>query len=95
MIYHAVTRARGPSWDASRGLREQAKWDEHAAFMDALADEGFIVLGGPIGDGERTLLIVNAGSEQEIEPRFAGDPWTQMGLLRIARIERWEILLGK
>ena len=35
-----------------------------------------------------------AESEQAIEARLADDPWTPMGLLRIARVERWEILLG-
>ena len=39
-------------WDHSRARREQAGWSEHAAFMDALAEEGFVVLGGPIGEGD-------------------------------------------
>jgi len=92
--YYAVTRERGASWDASLSLREQDRWDEHAAYMDTLADEGFVVLGGPLGDGSTFLLIINAKSEQEIETRLADDPWTPMDLLRIARIDRWEILLG-
>jgi len=32
--------------------------------------------------------------KQEIDARLADDPWTPMGMLRIARVERWEILLG-
>jgi hypothetical protein len=40
------------------------------------------------------LLTINAESEQEIAARLADDPWTSMGLLRIAKVERWEILLG-
>jgi hypothetical protein len=48
----AVRLKRGGPWDWSRDLREQDGWDEHARFMDALVDEGFIVLGGPLG-GER------------------------------------------
>ena len=75
-------------------MREQNGWDEHAAFMDALVDDGFVALGGPLGDGAEFLLIVDAESEQAVEARLADDPWTPMGLLRIARIERWEILLG-
>jgi hypothetical protein len=39
------------------------------------------------------LLIIDAESEQEIDARLADDPWTPMGLLRIAKIERWETLL--
>jgi len=92
-IYYAVTRERGVRWDTNCALREQAAWDDHARFMDALVDDGFILLGGPLDDGERVLLIVNAKSPQEIETRLADDPWTPMGLLRIAAINRWEILL--
>ncbi len=94
VIYYAVTRERGESWDASLAMREQEKWDEHAEFMDALVDDGFVILGGPLGDGGKFLLIIDAESEQEIDARLADDPWTPMGLLRIAKVERWEILLG-
>ena len=91
---YAVTRERGENWDAGLPMRQQEQWDEHAAFMDALADEGFVVLGGPLGDGEKKfLLIIAAEGEQEIAARFADDPWTPMGLLRTAKVERWEILL--
>ena len=93
MPYYAVTRERGDSWDVSLPMRAQAGWDEHAAFMDALADEGFVVLGGPLGEGERILLIVDAEGPQQIVARLAGDPWTPAGLLRIASIEPWQVLL--
>jgi hypothetical protein len=52
------------------------------------------ILGGPLGDGEKILLIIAAQSEQEIAARLADDPWTPLGLLREALVERWEILLG-
>jgi hypothetical protein len=60
--YYLVERAKGPASDHSRGRREQDGWDAHAAFMDALAEEGFVILGGPMGegDGENALLIVAA-----------------------------------
>jgi len=93
MAYYAVIREQGASWDASRTLREQENWDEHADFMDGLVDDGFVLLGGPLEGGPKTLLIVKAESEQAIISRLAHDPWTPMGLLRIATIERWEILL--
>ena len=74
-------------------MREQERWGDHAAFMDGLADDGFIVLGGPLGDGSSFLHVVDAASEQEIGARFAADPWTPLELLRILSIEPWEILL--
>ncbi len=94
MTYYAVTREPGERWVSSLGMREQERWDEHAEFMDALAAAGFIVLGGPLGSGEkRFLLIVDAESEQEIEAALADDPWVPMGLLRITSVEPWQILL--
>ena len=95
MAYHAVIRVPGESWDPSLALREQKRWDEHAAFMDALAEEGFVVLGGPVGDGTRFLLIIDAESQEDIVARLADDPWAPMGLLTIASIEPWEVLLRK
>jgi uncharacterized protein YciI len=56
-------------------------------------DEGFVVLGGPVGDAERVLLAVSAEDEQAVEARLAEDPWRPMGLLRTGAIEPWEILL--
>jgi uncharacterized protein len=96
MTYFAVTRERGPAWDASRPMRGQDRWDDHAAFMDALDEDGFVVLGGPVGDGERRfLLIVRAEDEAAVHARLAADPWVPMELLRTASIELWEILLGE
>jgi uncharacterized protein YciI len=93
--FYAVLRERGENWDASLPMRQQQHWDDHAAFMDALADEGYIILGGPLGDGEEKFLhIFVAESEQAVAARLADDPWTPLQMLRTASIERWEILLS-
>jgi uncharacterized protein YciI len=89
----AATRKRGPAWDASRALEEQDDWDGHAAFMDALADEGAIVMGGPLADGEETLLAFDAESEDEIRERLTRDPWVATGLLELVSVESWWIRL--
>ena len=73
---------------------DQVAWPEHAAFMNRLVDEGFVVLGGPLGNGERVLLVVNAESEVAIRRRIDADPWTPLHLLPIARVEPWQVLLG-
>jgi hypothetical protein len=93
LIYYAVTQERGENWNPRLSMREQVKWDEHATFMDALVDDSFVVLGGPLDDAEKVLLIINAESEQAIHARLADDPWIPMGIRRIAKIERWQILL--
>ena len=77
-------------------MREQALWDEHARFMDDLAETGFVVLGGPLeGDHEvlRVLLIVSAKDETALRARFADDPWIQNGILTISHVEPWTVLL--
>jgi uncharacterized protein YciI len=93
--YYAVVRERGSAWDTTRPMREQDAWAEHAAFMDGLADSGFVVLGGPLGDGRNTLLIVDSESEDAIHARLATDPWTPMDLLRVTKVEPWHVLLGR
>ena len=77
--YFLVERGKGSGLDHSRGRREQEGWEEHAAFMDGLADEGFVVLGGPIGegDGENTLMVIDAPDEETVRARLADDPWPE------------------
>jgi uncharacterized protein YciI len=74
-------------------MRDQALWAEHAAFMDALTAEGFVVLGGPLGLGEEILLVIDSASEAAVRARLAADPWSESGLLEIGRVEPWTILL--
>jgi uncharacterized protein YciI len=67
--------------------------------MNALAAEGFIVLGGPLGSGElrageEVLLVIDSTSEDAVRTRFAADPWSRSGLLTITRVEPWTVLLG-
>ena len=95
MTYFVVTRVPGPAWDAARAMREQERWDDHAAFMDGLAEEGWIVLGGPLGEGARLMNVVDAASAEEVAARFEADPWAPLDMLQIASVEPWEILLHK
>ena len=96
MAFFALINEQGLSWDSKLPMRDQKGWKEHAAFMDALADEKFIVLGGPLKkrSRHRTLLIFDATDEETIRARMAADPWIRDGTLRIIDIYKWEILLG-
>jgi uncharacterized protein len=87
-----VSEEHGGPWDWSKGLREQEGWDEHAAFMDALAEDGFVVLAGPL-DEKDVLLVVDAGSEEALRERFAADPWIENGMLTITSVRPWTVLL--
>ena len=87
-----VLRRSGPQWDPSRPMEEQADWAAHASFMDGLVDEGFVVLGGPLGDEERVVHVVEAESEHAVRAKLARDPWSETHL-RVDRIDPWTIRL--
>lgn len=93
MARYVLTLIHGPNWDPARGIREQDGWDAHAEFMDGLVQDGLVILGGPIGDGDRAMVVVDAPDEHEIEERFQADPWKPMGILKVGTIERWTIWL--
>lgn len=92
-MYFAVRLQRGGPWNWSKDLREQDGFDEHARFMDALVDEGFIVVGGPLQNGPDVLHLVSAPSAEAIRKRLAADPWHQNGMLTITATEEWTLLL--
>jgi uncharacterized protein YciI len=93
MATFTVAVVNGPAWDPSRSRRKQADWTKHAAFMDHLVDTGFVILGGPIGDGVQVLLVVEASDEREIKDRFDQDPWIPTGVIKLATITPWTIWL--
>ena len=94
MMFLVILRRSGPDYDQSKPLEEQSGWLEHADFMDGLVDDGFILLGGVLGDEVRTAHAVEAGSEQEIRERLAQDPWSGSHLV-VDSIDPWTIRLQR
>jgi hypothetical protein len=96
MPYFVVINEAGPAWDDKHPMREQKGWSEHAVFMDALADEHFVILGGPLKyPRHRAMLIVEAPDEVVLRKRLAEDPWIRSGVLHNIEFYPWEVLLGK
>ena len=87
-----MVRRTGPEWDRSRPMEEQSDWDAHAEFIDALVDDGFIVLGGPLADEERVAHVIEAESEQAVRATLARDPWSETHLV-IDTIDPWTLRL--
>ena len=85
----------GPNRDPSKDTRKQPLWDEHAAFIDQLVDEGFILMGGPLVDEGGSLLIVNAKDENEVREKLKNDPWARHGILKLDSVKRWQIFIDK
>ena len=93
-IFVAISSA-GPNRDSSKGTREQPFWNEHAAFIDNLVDDGFILMGGPLVDEGGSLLIFNAEDENEVREKLKNDPWARHGILKLESVKRWEIFIDE
>lgn len=91
-VFLVVLYRSGPNWEPSQPLERQSGWAEHAAFMDRLVDDGFIVLGGPLADEVRVAHVVEAKSEEAVRATLAGDPWSGSHLT-VASVDPWTLRL--
>ena len=94
MMFLVILRRSGPEYDHSRPLEEQSGWLEHAAFMDGLVEDGFIALGGVLGDEVRTAHAVEAVSEEAVRETLDRDPWSGSHLV-VDSIDPWTIRLQR
>jgi len=86
-----IRTQNGPEWDPAKPMQEQTLWPEHAEYMDALAERGFFLFGGP-GLFPRVPFAISAGSEQEVRAELARDPWHESHLV-VESLEPWSIRL--
>jgi len=88
-----VISSAGPNRDKSSNTRGQPLWNEHAAFIDKLVAEGFILMGGPLVDEGGAMLIVNADDENEVREKLREDPWYAHGILKLESVKRWQVFI--
>jgi uncharacterized protein YciI len=88
-----VISSAGPNRDRSKSTREQPLWNEHAAFIDQLVAEGFILMGGPLVDEGGAMLIVNADDENAVREKLKYDPWYTHGILKLENVKRWQVFI--
>jgi len=93
MAYFLCTLVHGSGWESDRAIRDQHGWHEHAAFMDQLVAEGFIVVGGPVGAGDYTAHLISAGDDASVRSRLSADPWAADGHLVVGLLEPWALWL--
>ena len=98
MSLYVVVRQAGPGWTEGKGALEQPGVEQHAAFMDGLAAEGFVLFAGPLAGSEldriRALVIVDAADDGEIRQRLDGDPWVRGDRLVTTSVEPWTLFVG-
>src|SRR5205814_7965972 len=84
-----VISSAGPNRDKSSNTRGQPLWNEHAAFIDQLVAEGFILMGGPLVDEGGAMLIVNADDENEVRARSREHPGYAHAILKLETVKTW------
>ncbi len=97
MSLYSVIREAGPGF-LDGGIAAQPDVAEHAAFMNGLAEEGLVLLAGPLAGTEagrlRALLIMSAAGEDAIRRCLDDDPWVRANRLVITSIEPWSVIVG-
>jgi hypothetical protein len=88
-VFLLVRTQNGPDWDPVKPMEEQTLWREHAEYVDALADRGCFLFGGP-SVYPRVAFAVAADSEDELRAELVRDPWHESHLV-IESIEPWTI----
>jgi uncharacterized protein YciI len=80
----------GPAWKS--GLPEdQAGWDEHAAFVDDLVEQGVFVMGGPWTDRLGSMSLWEGLGAEEVRVVMQGDPFVRNGVFEIEEIANWTV----
>ena len=70
-------------------------WDEHAAFIDGLVDEGFIHCVAYWSMKAGAMVVVRADDEEAVRARMVSDPWYREQILELVSIKRWEIFIDR
>ena len=71
---------------------------QHRAYLTELADQGIVVLSGPVaaadGRPDGALLLVNAADEVTVRAHLGRDPFQRAGLVAAADVRGWTPVLG-
>lgn len=91
-MFHVVRRRDGPQYDHALPLEDQSGWSPHADFMDELVEKGVILLGGPLSDEMRVVLVFEAATADEVRATLERDPWHETHLTTES-VDPWTIRL--
>ena len=84
----------GPSWTVG-GVREQAEWDAHAAFVDALIERGTFVMGGPFSDNSGSMSLLEGVDADEARRILEDDPFMKNGVFVLEEIREWNVFVDE
>jgi uncharacterized protein YciI len=61
----------------------------HREHLGKLRDAGILAISGPFTDGPGALMVVEAGSKEEVDALIKTDPLTQAGIFVKWTIREW------
>lgn len=98
-IYYVYLLKKGPAWSADTTPEIDALQTAHLGNLQRLAQEGRLVLNGPLLDalqlgGEvQGIGVLKAGSLEEARGLIATDPMVKVGRL-VAELHAWMVPTG-
>ena len=66
---------------------------DHLAYMQSLAEEGTVVLAGPVGDGSSAMVVLQVASEEEARRVVNDDPYTAAGVGADHVLRPWNVVI--
>ena len=87
-----VTFELGPKFDATKRLQEQAGFMEHVTAIRKLADDGALLVGGPLLESFEShtptgaAWIVDAHDVEAVKKLVATDPWVTGELAKVQSV---------
>jgi len=66
---------------------------DHLTYLQALADEGKVVLAGPVDDGSGALMVLHVDSEEQARQIIADDPYTASGVGVDHVLRAWDVVV--
>jgi uncharacterized protein YciI len=66
----------------------------HLDYLRRLRDEGKVVMGGPLSDTGRALVVYRVADEAEAQRLVADDPYTLEGVSGDATLHEWSVVIG-
>lgn len=89
--YFAIMYDPGPEWKRGEPLSAQGLGD-HGRYMRKLAQDGVLILAGPLSTSEGGLVILVAGNLDEAADIMARDPAVLQGKF-VGRVSEWRPLI--
>ena len=61
--------------------------------MDALLEDGIVIMGGPFADYSSIMIVLEAFDQSEVRDLFKRDPFVVQGIFHLSSVHEWLVFL--